>query len=206
RPGALANDLVERARDSCVTPGSRVTVPLLGLDVRCENPQRIEGPMPGVGAVRVAMRELRFSEDLRRAHMQGLALDAKRSLNVHLKADQATVTGLPAWTRSSRLSPLLRLALLCAVGAGLSLAAVLWWSPPLVAAAAPSPRWWARWLRALVFALPGAVAAAFVISLDQEGAPAASYVGPALAAVVALGGLSLLLARGPKLFSSFIAF
>ncbi|HEY6081751.1 MAG TPA: hypothetical protein VIW29_23205, partial [Polyangiaceae bacterium] len=47
RPGALANDLVERARDSCVTPGSRVTVPLLGLDVRCENPQRIEGPMPG---------------------------------------------------------------------------------------------------------------------------------------------------------------
>lgn len=211
RPGALANELVARARESCVAPGGTVTVPLLGLDVHCEDPQRIAGPMPGIGSVRVAMRELRFSDDLRRAYAQGLALDAKRSLSVHLRADQASVTGLPAWTRSSRLSPWLRLGLLCAVGAGLSLAAVLWWAPrPSTAAAppappAPNPRW-ARWLTALVFAVPGAVAAAFVISLDQEGAPASSYAGPALAAVLALGALSLLLARGPKLFSSFMVF
>lgn len=208
RPGALANDLLRRARESCVTPGTTVAVPLLGLDVRCSEPPRLEGPMPGVGSVRVAMRELSFSEDLRHAQIVGLALDAKRSLRVHLTAEQARVTGLPLWTRSARLSPLERLGLLSGIGAVLSLAAVLFWLPrgDLPSEPKPEPRWGRRLVTLVCLSVPGMVAAALVISLDQEGAPAASYVGPALAAVAALGVLSLLLARGPKLFSSFIQF
>ncbi len=208
RPGALANDLVQRARESCVAPGTIVAVPLLGLDVRCADPPVIEGPMPGVRSVRVAMRELSFSEDLRHAQMAGLALDAKRSLRVHLTAEQARVTGLPLWTRSARLSPLDRLGLLGGIGAGLSLAAVLFWLPRRDAPAEPrsSPRWGRRLGTLVCFSLPGGAAAALVIALDQEGASAASYIGPALAAVAVLGTLSLLLSRGPKLFSSFIQF
>jgi hypothetical protein len=208
RPGALANDLVQRARESCVTPGTTVAVPLLGLDVRCADPPVIEGPMPGVRSVRVAMRELSFSEDLRHAQMAGLALDAKRSLRVHLTAEQARVTGLPLWTRSARLSPLDRLGLLGGIGAGLSLAAVLFWVPRRAAPAEPgsSLRWGRRLGTLVCLSMPGGIAAALVIALDQEGAPAASYLGAALAGVAALGLLSLLLSRGPKLFSSFIQF
>jgi hypothetical protein len=207
RPGALANDLVQRARASCVEPGTRVTVPLLGLEVRCDDPPSIEGPMPGVGSVRVAMRQLSFSEDLRGARMQGLALDAKRSLSVHLRAEQARVTGLPLWTRSPRLSSLQRLGLLCAVGAALAFAAVLFWAPQRKAPLDPAGvRPWAGRAAVVVAALPGVLAAALIIALDQEGAAALSYSGPAFAAALALGALSLLLSRGPKLFSSFIAF
>lgn len=224
-PGLLANDLIARARQSCGDPAEftsaskagSVTVPLLGLSVRCTSPQQIAGPLPGVKAAEVAMRELTFSEDLRRAQIAGLDLQLTRALRVRIRAQEARISGLPFWTRSVRLSPWLRWGVLFAIGAGLWLAALVCWrapapvpaaataSPEQAAPRAPASRW-ARLARTLLFAVPGVVAAAMVVSLDQEGASALRYTAPGLAAIAALVGLSLLARRSPKLFSSFGTF
>jgi hypothetical protein len=207
RPGALANDLIARAFAGCQGATTKVPVPLLGLDVRCADPRRIEGPMPGVAAVRLGMRELSFSDDLRRVRLGGLELVAERALRVKLTANTAEISGLAPWTRSSQLSTSARLSLLIALGAALWLAAWLAWGPR------PTPREPAtssRWRRSLVIArrtsllsVPGVAVAAVVISLDQQRAALPLYGLAALAGVAALLGLRLLARFAPKSFSSF---
>jgi hypothetical protein len=207
RPGALANDLIARAFAGCEGATTKVPVPLLGLDVRCADPRRIEGPMPGVAAVRLGMRELSFSDDLRRVRLGGLELVAERALRVKLTANTAEISGLAPWTRSSQLSTSARLSLLIALGAALWLAACLAWGPrptPL------EPATSSRWRRSLVIArrasllsVPGVAVAAVVISLDQQRAALPLYGLAALAGVAALLGLRLLARFAPKSFSSF---
>jgi hypothetical protein len=188
RPGAFANELVESARHSCSGSGS-VPVPLLGLSIRCDRGLRIEGPMPGVPSVKVAMQTLVFSDDLRRVQITGLDLTARRSLTVNLKADRARVAGLAPWARSARFTPVFRCAILLAVGLGLAVVAALAWAPARpVEPADAQPKRWLRWLRTGLGGLPGLAAAAVVIALDQEQARALAY-GAALAA-----GLAVLLA------------
>ena len=211
-PGAFANDLVQTARASCGAGGS-VPVPLLGLSVRCGEPQRIQGPMPGVRSVQVAMRELTFADDLRRVDIVGLELSAARALRVHLVAGRARVVGLAPWSRSPRLSPLQRFTVLVALGAALWLAASLAWRPRPLAPpdpTSPNPRKprgrWLRWLAGLLFAVPGAVVAAGFISLDQDRAAPLAYGSAALLGLGALGALQLLARRLPQIFSSFAAF
>jgi hypothetical protein len=211
RPGALANDLIARARGGCDGGASTVAVavPLLGLDVRCAEPRRIVGPMPGVAAVELGMRELTFSDDLRRVSIVGLELTAKRALGVHLTAGSAQIAGLAPWTRSPQLSTRERLLMLGGLGALLWLAASVWWrlaSPPLPPGAAPQAPWRA-WLerlwRALLLSSPGAAAAGVVISLDQRRAGLASYAVAAASGLLLLGALRLVAQRAPKLFGSF---
>lgn len=209
-PGAFANDLLETARDSC-TPGGSVPVPLLGLNVRCDPPQRIEGAMPGVPAVQVAMEELVFSDDLRNVEIDALELSASRSLRIHLRTQTARVAGLAPWSRSPRLSPLLRFMILFALGSALWLASLLSLrpsrpAPEAVAAAVPTR----RALRAvgwLLLALPGALCAIVFVSLDQERAAPGSYASAALVGAVGasvLGGLAV--RRLPKIFNYFSVF
>jgi hypothetical protein len=204
RPGAFANDLVESARQSCGVSGS-VPIPLLGLTVRCDRGLRIEGPMPGAPSVSLAMQSLLFTDNLRGVEVTGFDLTARRSLTVHLKAKSARIEGLAPWTRSARLTPLVRCATLLAVALGLAALAALCWRPTSPSpAAVPRPtRGWLRWARFAVGGVPGLAAAVVVIALDQEQSPVVAY-GVALAAgAAALFGL--LAARGPanKMFSAF---
>ena len=207
RPGSFANQLVQTARASCGTSGS-VPIPLLGLSARCGPTSRIEGPMPGVRGIEVAMHELTFSDDLRRVDIVGLDLTAKRSLPVHLAAAHARIRGLAPWSRSPRLTPAARFAMLSALGAALWLAASLGWAARARKPVSVAERHGVgSWLfgRALC-ALPGAVAAAGFVSLDQDRAEPLAYAGAAVLGVLALGAVSLLGRRLPRIFSSFKAF
>lgn len=208
-PGAFANDLLETARDSC-SPGGSVPVPLLGLSVRCDPPQRIEGSMPGVPAVQVAMEELVFSDDLRNVEIDALELSAASSLRLHLRTQTARVAGLAPWSRSPRLSPILRFTILLALGSALWLASLFTWRAlraPSAAALAPTARRALRAVGWLLLALPGALCAAIFISLDQERAEPVSYLTAALLGALAvslLGGV--LVRRLPQIFNNFSVF
>jgi hypothetical protein len=226
-PGAFANELVQSARASCDGTASRsVPVPLLGLSVSCGEPRRIEGPMPGVRSIQVAMRELRFSDDLRRVDIVGLELSAARQLRVHLTAGSARIAGLAPWSRSPRLTPAGRFAILAALGLSLWVAVNVGWPlptpPPSSATAeadavtegasvvvAPDTKSGKRWMRLLAYllcAVPGALVAACFISLDQDRAAPLAYGTAALLGLAALGGLRVLNQRVPLIFSSFRAF
>ncbi len=210
-PGAFANDLVHTARGSCEAGAQVVPVPLLGLNVSCAA-GRIEGPMPGVRSVQVAMRELTFSDDLRRVDIVGLELSAARALRVHLVAGRARIAGLAPWSRSPRLGPLGRFAVLASLGVALWLAAAAlsWRSLPSSSDDAPGePRWRRRalgWLASVLLAVPGAVVAAGFISLDQERAQPLVYASAGLLGLLALGLVRLLAWRVPRIFSSFSSF
>ncbi|HYP91465.1 MAG TPA: hypothetical protein VEQ59_25030 [Polyangiaceae bacterium] len=200
RPGAFANELVRSARSSCGS-GS-VAVPLLGLSVRCAAPQRIEGPMPGSRKVRLAMEELTFSDDLRRVDIRALELFAESSLRVRLRAKDARVRGLAPWSRSPRLSALGRFAILAALGVVLWLGASLLLRPRTAERRVAPERVW-RAVGYSLFAVPGAVVAAVVISLDQAEAAPLTYAWAGLLGAVALGVVALLLARIPQIAGSF---
>jgi hypothetical protein len=203
RPGAFANELIASARQSCNGSGS-VPVPLLGLSVRCDRDRRIEGPMPGVPSLQLAMQSLTFSDDLRRVQISGLDLTAKRALTVRLRARDASISGLAPWARSARLSPLVRCALLSAIGLGLALVAALLWRPS--AARPAEARRWPRVARCALGGLPGLAAAVMVITLDQEQARPLAYASALAAGLAVLMALQLARARLPKIFSSFSAF
>ena len=216
-PGAFANELVQTARASCGAADAKVAVPvpLLGLSVSCGEPRRIQGPMPGVRSVQVAMSELTFSEDLRRVDIVGLELTAARALRVHLRAGRARIAGLAPWSRSPRLSPLGRFAILATLGAVLWLAAAFGFrsvtrvdeamrpGDPLPSERDPPRQRWRSLLAMLLLMVPGAVVAAGFISLDQERAAPPAYAIAALLGLVGLGLVRLLSGRVPRIFSSF---
>ena len=167
--------------------------------------------MPGVRSVDVVMRELTFADDLRRVDISGLEVTAARALKVHLRAGSARIAGLAPWSRSPRLGPLLRFAILVVLGAALWLSASLVFRPkPLPAEPATPPQsareLGRRLLLRLAFALPGALLAAAFISLDQDRAEPVAYLAAALLGAVAMGGLGLVARRLPQIFSSFSSF
>jgi hypothetical protein len=209
RPGAFANELLTSARGSC-TAGALVPVPLLGLSVRCAEPQRIEGPMPGVPSVHVAMKQLSFSDDLRSVQIGALELRAARSLQVTLRAGTARVTGLAPWSRSPRFSALGRFGILLTLGGALWLAGVLLVRAPSAVGVGPVPSRWApaiAWLSRALLALPGALTASVCIALDQDRAAPFAYVGAGLAGVAALALVVGVIARRlPQMFNSFRGF
>ena len=63
-----------------------------------------------------------------------------------------------------------------------------------------------RWLAYLLFAAPGAAVAALVIKLDQAQAAPPSYAGAGALGALTLGLVALLLARFPRISSSFQGF
>jgi hypothetical protein len=207
RPGALANDLIDRARAGCTKDVPLVPVPLLGLNVRCGEPPRVEGPMPGAPSIQLGMDQLRFSEDLRSVHITQLELTAKRVLALKLRVGSARIVGLSPWTRSARVSRLGRFAIVGAVGSALLLVALavpaaLGLRRPASSSAPAPARRWRRALRLLLLASPGAAAAAVLVALDQAQADLPKYVLSALAGAVVLLGLQLLGRRLPGLLGS----
>lgn len=206
-PGEFANQLVETARGSCTNSTTPVPIPLLGLSVRCAEPQRIEGPMPGVRGADVAMSQLHFADDLRRVEIVGLDLTAARALKVRLRAGTARIAGLAPWSRSPRLGALARLGVLAALGLSLWLAVNLGFRLPLAPAVeAPTSGRAGRVLLRGLLAFPGAVLAAGFIVLDQDRAEPAAYAWALAGAVLALGMLTLGLRRLPQILNSFSGF
>jgi hypothetical protein len=222
-PGSFANELVATARSSC-EGDAKVPIPLLGLSVSCKE-QRIEGPMPGVRQVQVAMRDLTFSDDLREVDIVGLDLTAARALRVHLIAGRARIAGLAPWSRSPRLTPLARFGLLAALGAALWLGASLAFrprdpqskpksefgseltpTPPEGTVQGPRGNRLLAGLASVLFAVPGAAVAAGVISFDQDRAAPLAYASAGLLGLAALGLLRLLVRAAPRIFRSFSEF
>jgi hypothetical protein len=212
-PGRFANELVQSARESCESSSpssasSSVPVPLLGLSVSCGSERLLSGEMPGVRAARIKMRELSFSDDLRRVDIVGLELFAERALKVHLHADRARVAGLAPWSRSPRLSSLLRAGVLLGLVLLVWLAACLAFRPRSAEPAlAAGPRLLLRRIAlAVLLATPGAAAATGFVWLDQERAAPVAYLGAALAGLAVLSGVVLLARRVPQMFSPFARF
>ncbi|HYQ14801.1 MAG TPA: hypothetical protein VEQ58_03560, partial [Polyangiaceae bacterium] len=144
-----------------------------------------------------------------RVEISALDLTADSSLRVRLRASHARVSGLAPWSRSPRLSSLARFAILAALGVVLWLGASLLLRPggagaPPTPSAVPAERAW-RLLGYLLFALPGAVVAAVVISLDQAQAAPLAYAAAGLLGAFALGLVALLLPRIPRIAGSFRA-
>lgn len=212
-PGRFANELVQSARDSCEpsspsSPSSSVPVPLLGLSVSCGSERTLSGAIPGLRAARIKMRELSFSDDLRRVDIDGLELFAERTLKVHLHADKARVAGLAPWSRSPRLSVLLRAGVLLGLVALLWLAACLGFrlratEPKDPPRSRPLLR---RVALAALLATPGVAVATGFVWLDQERAAPVAYLAAALAGLAVLSGLVLLARRVPQMFSPFARF
>lgn len=210
-PGQFANRLVLSARESCGAASRLVPIPLLGLSVHCGDPQRIEGPMPGVRGAEVAMRELSFADDLHRVEIVGLDLNTSRSLKLHLRAGTARVAGLAPWSRSPRLGALARFGVLAGLGIALWLAASALFRLAPVGESGDRPSLaavpaWRKLLPRLLLAAPGAVLAAGFIMLDQDRAEPVAYLAALAAALVALVALTLALRRLPQIFSSFRIF
>lgn len=206
-PGAFANQLVQTARDSC-RPGAAVAVPLLGLNATCERASGFEGPMPGARGVHVAMRDLAFSDDLRRMTVNDLELTASKRPRLHLLVGSARIAGLAPWSRSPRLTPLERCLTLTLLGVALWLGGTVWWRPrPRPGDAAP-PRATGveRGLAVLLLGAPSASVAATFIALDQQRAAPAAYAAVAVQAALSVWLLGLLGRRLPRIFRSFGAF
>ncbi len=208
QPGRFANELIQSALDSCGAAAD-VTVPLLGLTVRCSEPRRITGPMPGAASVQVAMSALTFSDDLRRVEIRELALDAKRSLSVHLRARSASIAGMAPWSRGARTTPLQRLGVL------VSLAVALWATGVLLGmrraaehSSEPSelPPARLRWLGAVLTSVPGATVATGFVLVDQGQSHPSAFAFAAAAGVAATALLRLLVRRMPQMFSCFRGF
>lgn len=206
-PGAFANQLVQSARDSC-RPGTVVAVPLLGLNATCETAPGFEGPMPGARGVHVAMRDLAFSDDLRRMTVSELDLTTSQRPRLHLVVGSARVAGLAPWSRSPRLTPLQRCLTLTLLGVVLWLGGALWWRPrrgPSEASLARAAGL-ERGLAVLLLAAPSASVAAAFIALDQQRAAPAAYAAAAALALAGVWLLGLIGRRLPRIFRSFVAF
>jgi hypothetical protein len=205
-PGQFANQLVQSARSSCAASGS-VSIPLLGLLVRCGPEQRIEGPVPGVRGASLSLRQLSFGDDLRRVEMSGLDLRVTRSLQIRLRVHNARIAGLAPWSRSSRLSSLERFGLMSALGIALWLAAGIAPSAPEsgapdAGARAAGAAWWM--LGTLVLsAVPGVVLAGWCIMLDQDRAVPAAYALPAAGAALSIWTVGWLIERAPQFLRNF---
>jgi hypothetical protein len=201
-PGAFANQLVRSAQGSCGA-SDLVVIPLLGLRVRCAPGQRIEGPVPGVRGASLSLRDLQFADDLRRVEMSGLELHLERSLEVRLHVESAKVSGLAPWSRSSRLSPLERFALMSVLGLALWLAVAVGprVRPPREGATDPPLSW--QLATPVLGAIPGVVLAGGCIMLDQDRASTWAYGLLALGAASSAWSLAWLMDRGPRFLSNF---
>jgi len=200
-PGQFANQLVQSARSSCAESGS-VSIPLLGLRVRCGSEQRIEGPVPGVRGASLSLQRLSFADDLRRVEMSGLELSVERSLRIQLHVQNARVAGLAPWSRSGRLSSLERFALMSSLGVALWLAAGV---APSTGEAAARAAGTVSWMLGTVVlsAIPGVVLAGWCIMLDQDRAAPAAYALPAIAAALSIWTVGWLVGRAPRFLSNF---
>jgi hypothetical protein len=123
-PGQLASELVGSARQSCVesAPPAEVSVPLLGFSWVCEarHAPRLHGRAPVGKQAEFEASAIQLGDDLKRISLAHFALAfSTPSFPVHVRAEHATLSGLPPWGRSRRIPFGLRSCLfLVSVGLG----------------------------------------------------------------------------------------
>ena len=160
-PGQLASELVATARESCMDSAApaEVNVPLVGFSWVCEahHAPRLHGRVPLGKQAEFEAGEILLGDDLRRISLVhfALAFDTP-SFPVHLRAEHATVSGLPPWGRSRRMPFALRCGLfvlsagIAAYGAGRFVARTAWlpgWASALVGVSISACLWFAlSWL------------------------------------------------------------
>jgi hypothetical protein len=160
-PGQLATELVASARESCVDsePPAEVTVPLLGFAWVCEagKKPRLKGRAPLGKHATFQASTLELGEDLKQVALGGFTLAFPlASLRVEVRAEHATLVGLPPWGRSRRTPLGLRVCLFVLSAAfaafGVARLALLQpglpsWVGGLLAAPVSASLWWATaWL------------------------------------------------------------
>jgi hypothetical protein len=160
-PGQLASELVASARESCAesAPPAEVAVPLVGFSWICEarRAPRLHGRVPLGKQAEFEARTIELGDDLKRISLANFTLAfSASSVPVHLRAEQATISGLPPWGRSRRMPFVLRSGLfvlsagLAAYGVGRLAARTPWlpaWAGALLGASVSGCLWFAlSWL------------------------------------------------------------
>lgn len=123
-PGELATELVGSARDSCTESAApaQVTVPLLNFAWVCEagRAPRLHGHAPIGKQASFQASAIALGDDLKRIALEGFTLAFPlATLHIQVRAQHATLSGLPPWGRSRRM-PIAWRVFLFASSAGLS--------------------------------------------------------------------------------------
>ena len=136
-PGQLASELVASARESCIesAPPAEVAVPLLGFSWSCEanHAPRLRGHAPVGKQAEFEASTIELGDDLKRITLARFQLAFSSPLfPVRVRAEHATLSGLPPWGRSRRMPRGLRSCLfvlsagLAAYGVGRLVARTPW--------------------------------------------------------------------------------
>jgi hypothetical protein len=160
-PGQLASELVASARDSCIEsePAAEVPIPMLGFAWVCRagRAPSLQGRAPLGKHATFQAKTIDLGEDLKRITLGGFTLTFPlASFRVEVRAQRATLSGLPPWGRSRRMPPGVRVCLfalsaaLAAFGVGrlvLLHPGLPVWAGGLLGAPAAGSLWWAlAWL------------------------------------------------------------
>jgi hypothetical protein len=174
-PGRMAAELLSSARETCTerTPPATVRVPLLGFEWMCTANAlpRLRGQAPLGKQAEFEAMAIDLADDLRRIAWAHLKLSFRTpAFAVQVRAERATLRGLPPWGRSRRIPLALRACLfvvsvaLATYGVGSVVTRAVWlpsWAGALLGAALAGALWFAfSWLErqepvvAAYFALP----------------------------------------------------
>jgi hypothetical protein len=107
-PGQLAAELVASARESCVesSPPATVSVPLLGFSWVCDahHAPLLRGHAPVGKQAEFAATAITLGDDLKRIALAHFELSfSTPAFPVRVRAEHATLNGLPPWGRSRRI-------------------------------------------------------------------------------------------------------
>jgi hypothetical protein len=107
-PGQLAAELVASARESCLesAPPAEVSVPLLGFSWFCEAKRApvLRGHAPVGKQAQFEAATIDLGDDLKRISLAHFKLAfSTPSFPVQVRAEHATLSGLPPWGRSRRM-------------------------------------------------------------------------------------------------------
>jgi hypothetical protein len=107
-PGQLASELVASARESCAesAPPAEVAVPLVGFSWVCEASRapRLRGHAPVGKQAEFEASTIDLGDDLKRITLARFQLTFNTPLfPVRVRAEHATLSGLPPWGRSRRM-------------------------------------------------------------------------------------------------------
>ncbi len=199
-PGQLASELVRNARESCVesAPPAEVTVPLAGFSWVCEasHAPRLHGRAPVGKQAEFEASAIELGDDLKRISLAHFTLAfSTPTFPVHVRAEHATLSGLPPWGRSRRMPFGLRSCLfLVSVGLGGYGAARL-------AARAP---WLPAWGGALLGASVSGCLWFAEVWLERQDPHALTYLVLPAAGLVGLGSAALAATLGHRLWRRWL--
>jgi hypothetical protein len=195
-PGQLASELVASARESCVesAPPAEVSVPLVGFTWVCEagHAPRLHGRAPLGKKAEFEASTIELGDDLKRITLAHFTLAFSTPFcPVHVRAQHATLSGLPPWGRSRRMPLELRSSLFV-----LSVALAAYGVGRLVVRSPGLPAWGGALLGA---AVSGCLWCAETW-LERQEPRVLSYLALPVAGALGVAGAALVLRLGRRLW------